>query len=97
VDPVRRQKCDKPKKRGDSKSAEKVQLTSSIDADGSSLKDLMVQAPILSASDSSVSTVLSRQKSSFDIGRRHDFAEHGFAEIDRVEDRLAIVFTDRHE
>ncbi|WP_201829438.1 hypothetical protein [Microvirga zambiensis] len=57
----------------------------------------MIQILLMFAIASSISIAFSRQNPGFDFRRRHGFAEHGFAKIDRVEDRLAVAFADGNE
>jgi hypothetical protein len=77
--------------------ARDLQVISSTHGEKSRLKDLMVQVPLLLTIDNSFLTVLSRQKSSFDIRCRDGLAEHGFAKVNRVEDRFRIAFPDGYE
>ncbi|MPR05836.1 hypothetical protein [Microvirga tunisiensis] len=61
--------------------ARDLQVISSTYGEKSRLKDLMVQVTLLLTIDNSFLTVLSWQKSSFDIRCRDGLAEHGFAKV----------------
>jgi hypothetical protein len=77
--------------------ARDLHVISAPHGEKSRLKDLMVQVPLLLTIDNSFLTVLSRQKSSFDIRCRDSLAEYGFAKVNRVEDRFRIAFPDGYE
>jgi hypothetical protein len=77
--------------------ARDLQVISSTRGEKSRPTDLMVQFPLLLTIDNSFSAVLSWQKSSFDIRCRDGLAEHGFAKVNRVEDRFRIAFPDGYE
>jgi hypothetical protein len=57
----------------------------------------MVQVPLKLTIKNRFSTVLSWQKPGFDICCRDGLAEHGFAKVNRIEDRFTIGFPDGYE